>query len=75
MTPARAETRFPESSAPAARAERDSGDALPTTERIRLIRDGLVNYSGVLVAGIVGIAVVPTMLSHLGAPRAPLGFE
>jgi O-antigen/teichoic acid export membrane protein/SAM-dependent methyltransferase len=67
MTPARAETRVPESRAPDAPAEREFGDALATGERIRLIRDGLVNYSGVLVAGVVGIAVVPTMLSHLGA--------
>lgn len=40
---------------------------IPVAERIRLIRDGLINYSGVLVAGIVGIAVVPTMLDRLGA--------
>jgi O-antigen/teichoic acid export membrane protein len=40
---------------------------MPVAERIRLIRDGLINYSGVLVAGIVGIAVVPTMLDRLGA--------
>jgi O-antigen/teichoic acid export membrane protein/2-polyprenyl-3-methyl-5-hydroxy-6-metoxy-1,4-benzoquinol methylase len=44
-----------------------SAAELPLAERVRLIRDGLVNYSGVLVSGIVGIAVVPTMLSHLGA--------
>jgi O-antigen/teichoic acid export membrane protein/2-polyprenyl-3-methyl-5-hydroxy-6-metoxy-1,4-benzoquinol methylase len=40
---------------------------IPVAERIRLIRDGLINYSGVVVAGIVGIAVVPTMLDRLGA--------
>jgi O-antigen/teichoic acid export membrane protein/SAM-dependent methyltransferase len=40
---------------------------IPVAERIRLIRDGLINYSGVLVAGIIGIAVVPTMLDRLGA--------
>ena len=40
---------------------------MPVAERIRLIRDGLINYSGVLVAGVVGIAVVPTMLDRLGA--------
>jgi O-antigen/teichoic acid export membrane protein/2-polyprenyl-3-methyl-5-hydroxy-6-metoxy-1,4-benzoquinol methylase len=40
---------------------------IPVAERIRLIRDGLINYLGVLVAGIVGIAVVPTMLDRLGA--------
>jgi O-antigen/teichoic acid export membrane protein/trans-aconitate methyltransferase len=42
-------------------------EPIPVAERIRLIRDGLINYSGVLVAGIVGIAVVPTMLDQLGA--------
>jgi O-antigen/teichoic acid export membrane protein len=40
---------------------------IPVAERTRLIRDGVVNYSGLLVAGIVGIAVVPTMLDRLGA--------
>jgi O-antigen/teichoic acid export membrane protein/2-polyprenyl-3-methyl-5-hydroxy-6-metoxy-1,4-benzoquinol methylase len=40
---------------------------IPVAERIRLIRDSLINYSGVLVAGVVGIAVVPTMLDRLGA--------
>src|SRR5262245_43662867 len=39
---------------------------IPVAERVRLIRDGLINYSGVLVAGLVGIAVVPTMLDRLG---------
>jgi O-antigen/teichoic acid export membrane protein/2-polyprenyl-3-methyl-5-hydroxy-6-metoxy-1,4-benzoquinol methylase len=39
---------------------------IPVAQRIQLIRDGLINYSGVLVAGIVGIAVVPTMLDRLG---------
>jgi O-antigen/teichoic acid export membrane protein/2-polyprenyl-3-methyl-5-hydroxy-6-metoxy-1,4-benzoquinol methylase len=39
---------------------------LTLLERVRLMRDGLVNYSGVVVAGIVGIAVIPTMLTHLG---------
>lgn len=43
--------------------------ALAVDERVRLIRDGLVNYSGVLASGIVGIAVVPTMLHHLGIER------
>jgi O-antigen/teichoic acid export membrane protein len=40
---------------------------IPVAERVRLIRDGLANYSGVLVAGLVGIVVVPTMLDRLGA--------
>ncbi len=62
-----AETGVPQPPAPRAPAALEPGDGLPTSERARLIRDGLVNYSGVLVSGIVGIAVVPTMLSHLGA--------
>jgi O-antigen/teichoic acid export membrane protein len=50
----------------------EPGDSVATApiqvaERIQLIRDGLINYSGVLVAGIVGIAVIPTMLDRLGA--------
>ena len=40
--------------------------ALQLAERARLIRGGLLNYTGMLVSGIVGIAIVPTMLGHLG---------
>jgi O-antigen/teichoic acid export membrane protein/SAM-dependent methyltransferase len=47
--------------------ETAADEALLTSERVRLIRDGLVNYAGILISGIVAIAVVPTMLSHLGA--------
>ena len=66
MTRAGAETGVPQSPAQAAAPELESNGPLPATERARLIRGGLVNYSGVLVSGIVGIAVVPTMLTHLG---------
>jgi O-antigen/teichoic acid export membrane protein len=37
------------------------------TERLRLIRDGLVNYSAPLVGSVVGFVLVPIMLHRLGA--------
>jgi O-antigen/teichoic acid export membrane protein len=40
---------------------------IAVAEKKRLIRDGLINYSGVLATGLVGIAVVPMMLDRLGA--------
>jgi O-antigen/teichoic acid export membrane protein/SAM-dependent methyltransferase len=44
-----------------------SGAALDVDERIRLMRDGLINYTGPLFSRIVGILLVPFMLRHLGA--------
>src|SRR6266566_5959469 len=42
------------------------GPMLELAERARLIRGGLLNYTGMLISGVVGIAIVPTMLGHLG---------
>jgi len=42
------------------------GPMLELAERAQLIRGGLLNYTGMLISGIVGIAIVPTMLGHLG---------
>ncbi len=44
-----------------------SGAALDVDERIRLMRDGLINYAGPLCSRIVGILLVPFVLRHLGA--------
>lgn len=46
-----------------------SVDGLSVAERVRLIRDGLLNYWGVLVSAVVGLAVVPIMLDRLGVER------
>src|SRR5450432_598719 len=37
-----------------------------TKERVRLMRDGVVNYSGFVTNGLVGIILVPVMLRCLG---------
>ena len=42
-------------------------DSLDTKERLRLMRDGVVNYSGFVTSGLVGIILVPVMLRYLGA--------
>jgi len=39
---------------------------LDVQEKIRLIRDGVINYSGLLVSGVVGLVLVPIMLKGLG---------
>ena len=37
-----------------------------TKERVRLMRDGVVNYSGFVTNGLAGIILVPVMLRYLG---------
>ena len=41
-------------------------DSLDTKERLRLMRDGVVNYSGFVTSGLAGIILVPVMLRYLG---------
>ncbi len=41
-------------------------ETLATHERVRLMRDGLINYSGVLVSAVGGLVLVPIMLKRLG---------
>ena len=38
-----------------------------TKERIRLMRDGVVNYSGYVASGVAGIILVPVLLRVLGS--------
>ena len=45
----------------------DQGCELDLSERVRLMRDGLINNSAFLVSGLVGILLVPIMLQGLGA--------
>ena len=45
----------------------DQGRELDLSERVRLMRDGLINNSAFLVSGLVGILLVPIMLQGLGA--------
>ncbi len=45
----------------------DRAPALGIDERVRLMRDGLINYSSLLVSGICGIVLVPMLLRGLGA--------
>ena len=45
------------------------GGSPATSESPRLISDALVNYSGLAVASVVGILLVPFMLAHLGTER------
>jgi O-antigen/teichoic acid export membrane protein len=40
---------------------------IDTTERLRLMRDGVVNYSGYVVSGVAGIILVPVLLRVLGS--------
>jgi O-antigen/teichoic acid export membrane protein len=42
-------------------------DALGVTERVRLLRDGLINNAGLLINGAIAVLLVPLMLKHLGA--------
>jgi O-antigen/teichoic acid export membrane protein len=42
-------------------------EALDVDERVRLMRDGVVNNSSLLVSGLIGIFLVPIMLRGLGA--------
>jgi O-antigen/teichoic acid export membrane protein len=44
----------------------DRAGALDASERVRLMRDGLVNNSGAVVSVVVGIVLVPIMLHGLG---------
>ena len=44
----------------------DRAGALDANERVRLMRDGLVNNSGAVVSVVVGIVLVPIMLHGLG---------
>jgi O-antigen/teichoic acid export membrane protein/2-polyprenyl-3-methyl-5-hydroxy-6-metoxy-1,4-benzoquinol methylase len=44
-----------------------NGPALSVEERVRLIRDGVVNCSALIFSGVVGIVLVPIMLRGLGA--------
>ncbi len=41
--------------------------ALHLTERVRLMRDGIIHYSGIVVSGLAAIFVVPVMVKGLGA--------
>ncbi|MGH9862825.1 MAG: lipopolysaccharide biosynthesis protein, partial [Candidatus Acidiferrales bacterium] len=40
---------------------------LDVHERLRLMRDGLINYLGFLISGLVGLFMVPVLLFYLGA--------
>ena len=48
-----------------------AGSAAPTAlavdERVRLMRDGVINYLGMFCSGLVGIFMVPILLGGLGA--------
>lgn len=37
------------------------------TERVRLMRDGIIHYSGILVSGLAAIVLVPVLVAGLGA--------
>ncbi len=39
---------------------------LDLSQRVRLMRDGLIHYSSVLVSGLVGLVLVPILLAGLG---------
>ena len=41
--------------------------SLDASERLRLMRDGIINNASVLISGIIGILLVPLMLKGLGA--------
>ena len=41
--------------------------SLDASERLRLMRDGIINNASVLLSGIIGILLVPLMLKGLGA--------
>lgn len=43
-----------------------SAEALSLDGRVRLMREGVVNYSGFLVSGIIGLILVPFLLRGLG---------
>jgi O-antigen/teichoic acid export membrane protein len=44
----------------------DHGQVLNVDERVRLMRDGVINYSAILISGLVGIFLTPIMLRGLG---------
>ena len=45
----------------------EPSDGVDTKERIRLMRDGVVNYSGYVASGVAGIILVPVLLRVLGS--------
>ena len=42
-------------------------ETLDPSERVRLMKDGLVNCSEFLLAGILGVFMIPILLRGLGA--------
>jgi O-antigen/teichoic acid export membrane protein len=44
----------------------ESAEGSAVAARVRLMRDGLLNYAGFLVSGLVGIVMVPVMMHALG---------
>jgi len=65
--PGAVEVRVEGTARPSSAGEPEPG--LSVNERVRLLRDGLINNWGVLVVAIVGLAVVPVMLDGLGLER------
>ena len=49
------------------RSHSDRTDALPLSERHKIMRDALINNFAFVASGLVGIILVPLMLSWLGA--------
>jgi O-antigen/teichoic acid export membrane protein len=41
--------------------------AIATKQRVDMMRDGIINYSGTLVANVIGVILVPIVLAGLGA--------
>jgi FkbM family methyltransferase len=46
-----------------------SDSPLPLQERVRIIRDGIINYSGLLFSGLIGLVLVPILLHGLGSEQ------
>lgn len=44
----------------------DQSQALSIDDRIRIMRDGLINYSGYLVSAVVSVILIPILLRGLG---------
>lgn len=47
-------------------ADRELPDRLGSDERVRLMRDGMLNNVSLLISGLIGIVLVPIMLKGLG---------
>jgi hypothetical protein len=42
-------------------------EVLATEQRLGMMRDGIINYSGTLVSGLLGVVLVPIVLAAVGA--------